>query len=98
MDSGMVVIIAIFACIVFGALLVFRRQADIRVKVLGGELVVKGDNSSPVALTAEDAVSRKGGLKMTDETGYGASATRVEVETDIEMTSKPPTRSNVPKG
>ena len=96
--TATIVIIAIFACIVIAAFLVYRSKAKVSVKgPLGTGLEIDASNQPPTVPTPsqpgvqiEDATSKKGGILAQDQTGKGTVVRRVEVQDDIVATSTPP--------
>jgi len=101
METTSIIIIAIFAVIIVAAFLVFRQRGRVEVRGplgTGLSLDVSNQKSTPApGVKIEDAKSRKGGLRAEDKTGRGASATGVEVERDILITSTPPENDSPPK-
>ncbi len=98
MDTTTIVVIAIFACIVVAAFLVYRSRTRISVKgPLGTGLEIDATNQPPAAPTTlqpgvqiEDATSKCGGILADDQTGKGAVVRRVEAQDDILASSTPP--------
>jgi hypothetical protein len=91
--EAIIVIIALFAVVAVAAFFVFRHRAKVDIKgPLGTGLHINASNDPPPidpAVVVEDAASRRGGLKADDETGRGAQVRRVEVDKDIEVSSRP---------
>ena len=98
MDTTAIVIIAILACIVVAAFLVYRIRAKVSLKGPAGiGLEIDASNQPAAAPTPsqpgvhiEDATSKKGGILAEDQTGKGAVVKRVEVQDDIIATSTLP--------
>ena len=98
MDTTTIVIIAILACIVVAAFLVYRSRARVSLKgPLGTGLEIDASNqpaATPtppqVGVHVEDAKSTGGGILAQDQTGKGTLVRRVEVQDDIIATSAPP--------
>ena len=105
MDTTLIVIIVIFACIVVAAFLVYRSRARVSLKgPLGTGLEIDATNQPPAAPTPpqpgvqiEDATSKRGGILAEDQTGKGAVVKRVQVQDDIIATSVPPKPDQPPK-
>jgi len=101
MDNKMIAVIAIFALIIIASFLVFRQRSKVRIKgPLGTGLDVDASNDPlppTPGVTIEDAKSRGGGLLAEDQTGRGASVKRVDVQTDIGVSSVPPPKDHDPK-
>jgi len=103
MDTTAIVIIAIFACIIVAAFLVYRSRAKVSVKGPAGiGLEINASNEPPAApppapgVQIEDATSTRGGILAEDQTGKGALVRRVVVQDDIIATSAPP-KDTAPK-
>ena len=104
MDTTTIVIIAILACIVVAAFLVYRSRARVSLKGPAGiGLEIDASNQPPTAPTPpqpgvqiEDATSKKGGILAEDQTGKGAVVRRVEAQDDIMASSTPP-KDSTPK-
>ena len=92
--EAIIIIIAVFALVAVTAFLVFRQRAKVDIKgPWGSGLHVDASNEpSPTnpAVVVKDATSASGGLRARDETGRGADVQRVQVEKDIEVSSRPP--------
>ena len=93
MDTTTIVVIAIFACIVVAAFLVFRSRVIVVIKSLFGSVSIDASNPPPAAPPApgvviEDAKTTRGGILAEDETGKGAAVRRVEAQGDILASSK----------
>jgi len=73
----------------------FRRRARVKVEGPGGSrLELDGSNETATAspgILIRDAVSNKGGLTATDQTGRGAVVDRVKVDKDLNVSSSVPT-------
>lgn len=98
MDTTTVVVVAILACIVVAAFLVYRSRAKVSLKgPLGTGLEIDASNQAQAAPTPpqpgvqiEDATSKRGGILAQDQTGKGTVVRRVEVQDDIIATSTSP--------
>ena len=98
MNTTTIVIIAILACIVVAAFLVYRSKATVSLKGPAGiGLEIDASNQPSTAPTPpqpgvqiEDATSKRGGILAEDQTGKGTVVRRVEVQDDIIATSTPP--------
>ena len=97
-SEAIVIVIALFAVVVVAAFFIFRQRAKVDIKgPLGTRLHINASNDPPPidpAVVVEDAASRRGGLKAVDDTGRGAQVRRVEVDKDIEVSSRPPGGTN----
>ena len=79
---------------------VFRSKGKGKIKgPFGIGLDVEGSNQAAPdpAVTVKDATSRKGGLSADDATGRGANVERVDVESDIRVSSSAPWDKKPPK-
>lgn len=102
MDTTTIVVVAILACIVVAAFLVYRSKAHVSLKGPGGVgLEIDASNqptggpAAPVpGVQIEDATSKRGGILAEDQTGKGAVVRRVEAEGDILASSTPPKDSS----
>jgi preprotein translocase subunit SecF len=90
METNIIIVIGIFSIIVIVALILFRQKVKAGVEgPLGTKVTIDASNesASPLGVNVEDARSRQGGLRAEDKTGYGASVKRVEVQSDIIVSS-----------
>lgn len=101
MDTTAIIVIALFALIVIGFLLVFRRRGKAEVKGpfnLG--LNVEGSNDPPppiVGVNIEGAKSRAGGLNAEDTAGGHVNVRDVEVQNDINVSRGASSEDTNPK-
>jgi len=96
-----VAIIAVFACIVIAAFLVFRKRGkvDIRGPIgTGLKIDVSNESSPPTpAVMVQSVVSKGGGVNISDQTGRGADVRGVEAQRDVSISSAPPAKDLNPK-
>jgi len=98
MDTTTIVIIAIFACIVVAAFLVYRSRAKVSLKGPAGiGLEIDASNQPPAApippqpgVHVEDAKAKRGDIVLDDQTGKGVIGKQLEAGKDILATSAPP--------
>jgi hypothetical protein len=95
MDTTTIVVIAIFACIVVAAFLVYRRRANVKIKTPVGSVSINASNASPATpptpgVRIKGAESTQGGLMAQDQTGRGADVESVKTRDDILVSSTPP--------
>lgn len=88
--TASVIIVAVFALVAIIGLVLFRQKAKLKMTGPGKtSLNFDGTNTPEAAIRARDLKSRKGGFSAQDGTGRGADIERVDVEKDIEITTKP---------
>jgi len=98
MDTTTSVVVAILACIVVAAFLVYRSKARVSLKGPGGVgLEIDASNQPQTGAAAptpgvqiEDAKTTGGGILAEDQTGKGAAIRHVEAKGDILASSTPP--------
>ena len=98
MDTTTIVIIAIFACIVVAAFLVYRSRAKVSLKgPMGTGLEIDASNQPEAAPTPpqpgvqiEDAKAKRGDIVLDDQTGRGVVGKQLEAGKDILASSAPP--------
>ena len=86
------IVVAIFAIVIVAVVLVFRQRISAKIKG-PGNTGLELDASNPTlqpGVQVKDAASRSGGLTATDETGRGADVEKIDVDKDINVTSRPP--------
>lgn len=85
-----VLIVAIFALLAIVGFIRFKQKAKLRIKGPGNtSMDLDASNDPQPAIRAHDVKSRKGGFSAQDGTGRGADIEKVDVEKDIEITTKP---------
>ena len=99
MDTTLIIVIAVFACIVVAAFLVYRSRAKVSVKgPLGTGLEIDASNQPQAVPTPppspgvqiEDAKAKHGDIVLDDQTGRGAVGKQLEAGKDILASSAPP--------
>ena len=104
MDTSAIVIIAILACIIVAAFLVYRSRARVSLKgPLGTGLEIDASNQPPATggpqaaptppqpgVQIEDAKAKRGDIVLDDQTGKGAVGRRLEAGKDILASSALP--------
>ena len=104
MDTTTVVVVAILACIVVAAFLVYRSRAKVSLKGPGGVgLEIDASNQPQATLPAttpgvqiEDAKAKRGDIVLDDQTGKGVVGKQLEAGKDILASSAPP-KDSAPK-
>ena len=103
MDTTAIVIIAIFACIVVAAFLVYRSRAKVSIKGPGVGLEIDASNQPAITtpppqpgVQIEDAKAKHGDIVLDDQTGRGAVGKQLEAGKDILASSAPP-KDSAPK-
>jgi hypothetical protein len=88
-----VFVVAILACIVIAAFVVFRQRGKVDLRGpfgTGVNLEMSNEEKAPSpAVSVKDAISRQGGILAEDNTGRGAKLENVEVQDDILVSSNP---------
>jgi hypothetical protein len=99
--TAIIIILAMFALIVVGGFVVYRRRSGIDIDTPLGSLRMQSSNDpapqQAAGVTIEDAKSRGGGIVAEDKTGGGASVRKVEAERDIKASSQLPKNPSDPK-
>lgn len=102
MDTNIatILIIALFALIIVGGFLVYRKRSKIDINTPLGSLHMESSNEETLAklgIVIEDAVSRGGGILTENTTGTSTEIRRVDVQDDIIATSTNPGANPNPK-
>ncbi len=89
-----VAVIALFALIVVGFLVVFRQRAKVNIKGPAGMgLKMNASNdplSPPRGVKAKGVTSQAGIIDIIDGTGIGADAEDIKAKKDVRISSSPP--------
>lgn len=91
MDTNTTLIVILIVLVVVAVLAVFRFRQRTTVHIkgpFGTGLDVEGSNETPASapgVSLQDIKSRKGGLRLDDETGDSLSAKGIEVEKDVDF-------------
>lgn len=98
-NTGIILVVALFAVIIVAAFLVFRGRSKIRVESLLGTLEMDASNPQPVnrpgASFREGTV--KGNATVIDKGGEGAEAVGVKVGEDLQVINEAPPPQTRPK-
>lgn len=86
-----IIITALLVIVVLAFVLIFRKNAAIRINAFGAKVKLNGTNESPpaVGIKAEDLQAGEN-IKAHEKGGQGIDAKRLKAKRSITLTNEPP--------